>query len=95
MIIGNHKYLQTKVKERKLRWYGHIIRDDYSISKIFLQDTVNGTRKRGRPILKWSDNIHEWTGLNVCDAMRATTYREKWRQIMRDSSAPLRFNATG
>ena len=30
MIIGNHKDLLTKVKERKLRWYGHIIRDDYS-----------------------------------------------------------------
>ena len=27
MIIGNHKDLLTKVKERKLRWYGHIIRD--------------------------------------------------------------------
>ena len=52
MIIGNHKDLLTKVKERKLRWYGHIIRDDYSMSKIFLQGTVNGTRKRGRPRLK-------------------------------------------
>ena len=95
MIIGNHKYLLTKVKKRKLRWYGHIIRDDYSMSKVFLQGTVNGTRKRGCPKLKWSDNIHEWTGLQVCDAMRAATDREKLRKIVRDSSAPLRFNATG
>ena len=65
------------------------------MSKIFLQGTVNGTRKRGRPRLKWSDNIHEWRGLNVCDAMRAATDREKWRKIVRDSSAPLRLNATG
>ena len=77
MIIVNHKDLLTKVKERKLRWYGHIIRDDYSMSKIFLQGTVNGTRKRGRPRLKWSDNIYEWTGLNVCDAMRTATDRKK------------------
>ena len=46
MIIVNHKDLLTKVKERKLRWYYHIIRDDYSMSKIL-------------KILKWSDNIHE------------------------------------
>ena len=52
MIIGNHKHLLTKVKERKLWWYGNIIRDDYSMSKIFLQGTVNDTRKRGRPRLK-------------------------------------------
>ena len=94
-IIDNHKDLLTKVKERKLRWYGHIIRDDYSMSKIFLQGTVNGTRKRGRPRLKWSYNIYEWTGLNVCDAMRAATDRKQWRKIVRDSSAPLRLNATG
>ena len=28
MIIGNHRDLLTKVKERRLRWYGRIIRDD-------------------------------------------------------------------
>ena len=95
MIIGNHKDLLTKVKERKLRWYGHIIRDDYSMSTIFLQGTVNVTRKRGRPRLKWSDNIYEWTGLNVSDAMRAASDRTKWRKIVRDSSAPARLNATG
>ena len=95
MIIGNHKELLTKGKERKLRWYGHIIRDDYSMSKIFFQGTVNGTRKRGLPRLKWSDNIYEWTGLNVCDAMRAATDRKKWRKIVRDSSAPLPLNVTG
>ena len=80
MITGNHKDLLTKVKKRMLRWYGHmiyIIRNDYSMSITFLQCTVNVTRKRGRPRLKWSDNIHEWTGLNVCDAMRVETDREK------------------
>ena len=65
------------------------------VSKRFLRCTVNGTRKRGRPILKWSDNIHEWTGLHVCDAMRAATDREQWRTIVRASSSPLRLNATG
>ena len=90
MIIGNHKDLLTKVNERKLRWHGCILHDDYSMSKIFLQGrpTVNSTRKIDRPILKWSDNIHKWIGLNACDAMRATTDREKWRKIVRDSSAP-------
>ena len=38
-----------------------------------IQGTVNDTSKRGRQRLKWSDNMHEWIELNVCDAMRATT----------------------
>ena len=81
MIIGNHKL--------------PIIWITISMSKIFLQGTVNSTRNIGRPRLKLSDNIYEWTGLNVCDAMRAATDRKKWRTIVSDSSAPLRLNATG
>ena len=99
MIIGNHKDLLTKVKVRKLRWYGHIIREDYSIEYVYVKNIPSRyckrTRKRGRPRQKLSDNIHEWTGLNVCDSMRASTHREKWINIVRDSSAPLRLNATG
>ena len=34
MIIGNHKDLLIKVKERNLRWYGHIILDNYSVKNI-------------------------------------------------------------
>ena len=88
MIISNYKDLLTKVKERKLRWYGHIIRDDYSMSKILLQGTVNGTRKRGCSRLKWSDNIYEWTGLNVCYANRAVADRKKEEHCERFISAP-------
>ena len=50
--------------------------------KIFLlnyHSTVNGTRMRGRPILNGPTYIHKWTGINVCDDMRAATDRENWR----------------
>ena len=108
-ILQNYKYVSqkqsfhdnrqsqrpTNKSEREkatVVWSYHC--DDYSMSKIFLQGTVNGTRKRGRPILKWSDNIYEWTGLNVYNAIRAVIDRKKVRKIVRDSLAPLRLNAT-
>ena len=49
--IGVHDDLQTMVKKRKLRWYGHISRssgmaDNYA-------GTVKGARRRGRQKKRW------------------------------------------
>ena len=55
--IGIHNDLLTKVKESKLRWYGHVCRNNYSISKDIFQCTVNGTKRRGRQRMTFSRNI--------------------------------------
>ena len=43
--IGVHDDLQTIVKKRKLRWYGHISRSS-GIAKTILQRKVKGARRR-------------------------------------------------
>ena len=63
--IGPHKDLLTKVKEMKLRWYGHVCRNNNSISKDIFQGTENGTRRRERPRMKWYDNIRDGTQYSV------------------------------
>ena len=80
-----HDDLLTKVKKRKLRWYGHISRSS-GMAKTILQGTVKGARRRGRQKMRWEDNIKEWTGMGFGDSLRAAEDREGWKGIVATSS---------
>ena len=67
--IGPHEDLLTTVKQRKLRWYGHITRST-GLAKTVMQGTVQGGRRRGRQRKRWEDNKPEWTGWTLGAAMR-------------------------
>ena len=84
--IGRHKDLLQIVKSRKLKWFGHTTRSQ-GLSKVILQGTVPGQRKRGRPKKKWTDNITEWTGLSMAEATRTAEDREVWRAVTRSASS--------
>ena len=45
--IGPYEDLST-VKRPKLKWYGHVTRSD-GLTKVILQGTFEGSRRRGRP----------------------------------------------
>ena len=84
--IGPFEDLLTTVKKRKLMWYGHISRSS-GLAKTFLQGTVQGGRRRGRQRKRWEDNIREWTGLTLSDALRKAENREEWRGVVARSAA--------
>ena len=89
--IGPHVELLTIVRQRKLRWYGHTTRSS-GLAKTIMQGTVNGGRKRGRQKKRWEDNIKEWTGLELSDALRKAEDRNDWKAVVRRSSvAPRRI----
>ena len=75
--IGPYEDLAT-VKRRKLKWYGHLTRSD-GITKVTLQGTVEGRRRRGRPKKSWIDNIAEWTGKSFADTQTMAHNRQEWR----------------
>ena len=88
--IGPFEDLLTTVKKRKLKWYGHIVRSS-GLAKTILQGTVQGKRARGRPRKRWEDNIRDWTGLRLGEALREAEDREGWRKlVVRSSVAPQR-----
>ena len=59
--IGPHKDLLSTVKERKLKWFGHVTRRK-SIANTIMHGSVRGSRPPGRPKKTWLQNIKEWTG---------------------------------
>jgi hypothetical protein len=48
----------TTIKVRRLQWAGHVVRmsDDGAVKTVFL-GTPGGSRKAGRPKLRWLDCI--------------------------------------
>ena len=56
------------------------------ISKMILQGTVQGGRRRGRQKKRWEDNVTEWTGLKLGEALRKAENREEWRTVVARSS---------
>ena len=74
--IGPYEELLSTVKRRKMKWYRHVTRAS-GPSKTVLQGTVRGERRRGRQRKRWEDNIRDWTGLELSDAVRRAEEREE------------------
>ena len=53
---------------------------------MILQGTVQGGRRKGRQRKRWEDNISEWTGLGLGEALRKAEDREGWRKVIALSS---------
>ena len=91
--IGPYEDILATVKRRKLKWYGHVKRSD-GLTKVILQGTVEGSRRRGRPKKRWSDNIAEWTGKSFVETQAwHTTGRVERTDEEVHYDAPLRLLA--
>ena len=52
--------ITKKVQERRLKWYGHMMRrDEHYIGRRVLEMKVQGRRKRGRPNRRWLDKVKD------------------------------------
>lgn len=80
-MLGMKRHLLSNVKKRKLNYFGHIKRHQ-TIQKDTLEGKVEGKRGRGRPRLKWEDNIKGWTQLNMAECNKMTKEREDWKYIV-------------
>ena len=84
--IGDRTSLCDKIRHSKLRYFGHIARrGGDNLEKVIIQGQIQGTRKRGRPKLRWTDGIKEATGISLNAAYRSSQNRDRWRSIIRGS----------
>ena len=80
--IGVKRKLLQKMKTQKLSYFGHTVRHD-SIQNKILNGRIAGSRGRGRPRRQWSDDIKEWTGMNMNACTRLAQDRSAWRGLAR------------
>ena len=78
----NLKPISAVIKERELKFFGHIKRSSLGLSKLILEGHANGTRNRGGPKCRWIDDISTWIGLPSWDSVNAIVMdRVRWRSL--------------
>ena len=75
--------LSKKVQERRLQWYGHVMRrEEECVGRRVMALQADGDRRRGRPKWRWMDNITgdmRQNGLTMEDARD----RARWKRLIR------------
>ena len=92
-VAGHQETIITTINRRKMAWFGHVLRHD-TLTKIILQGTVEGGRRRGQQRkswldnkkvwTSWLDNIKEWTGMKLHELLAAAQDRQMWRSLSVD-----------
>ena len=76
------KPFTTYVTQKRLSWYGHVLRrDDTNVAKHVTTMTVGGKRPRGRPKLRWIDRVQSDLRHHQLDPKLAQD-REAWRNAV-------------
>lgn len=77
------------VKAQRLRWYGHLIRmKEGRMPKRIMNEKIYSSKRRGRPKIKWIDNVEE-----DLKRMKIKGWREKakdrqmWRLVVKEAKA--------
>ena len=79
------KEISKKLQERRLQWFGHVMRrEEDSVCKRTMNLEVPGTRKRGRPKMRWRDTVNrDMREKNVSERM--VQDRRRWRRLITNS----------
>ena len=83
--------LTTTIRKLRLSAFGHICRLQPGTQAIDILASTPPTtwrRPRGRPPLRWADQIIKDTQMSLCDAVIATQDRPSWRSLVRDATRP-------
>ena len=75
--------ISEKIKEIRLRWYGHIVRaGEQNMGYSTLKRPIPGRRRRGRPKKRWIDGVQEdMRSKGLTDRMAQN--RPQWRKRIR------------
>ncbi|GFS13792.1 endonuclease-reverse transcriptase [Elysia marginata] len=58
------------------------MRKQSSLEKSVMLGMGEGGRRRGRPCMRWKDDIKTMTGLTLSELVRAVENRDDWRQLI-------------
>ena len=71
--------ITKKVQERRLKWYGHVMRrEEHYVGRRAMEMKVQGRRKRGRPERRWLDKVKDdikEKGLSADEVYDRATWR--------------------
>ena len=77
--------IAQRIKIQRLRWLGHVVRMDTNAPALKVFDAVpaGGSRGRGRPPLRWKDQVEkDLASLGVSNWRRLARERNDWRALL-------------
>ena len=87
--------LESQVLTHSLKYFGHTIRKDGSMEKDIMLGRASGTRRRGRPKIRWLDTLTTATVMKITDMARMARDRGAWRTRVQDIARNrTRFDGT-
>ena len=82
--VGHGKTLLRDIQRAQLRYFDHVARrDSTSPEKVAMLGYVEGTRSRGRPRHRWTDNIKALVGTSLVECIRLAQDRRGWCEVVR------------
>ena len=80
--LSEDRQLLNIIKIWKIRYYGHVTRKTSCLENVIVQGSISGSRSRGRQRRRWTEDIVDWTGLDINTAERLTADRYRWHHVL-------------
>ena len=74
--------LEGMMLKLKLQYFGHIMQRVDSLEKTLMLGGIGGRRRRGRPRMRWLDDITDSMDLSVSELQEMVMDREAWRAVI-------------
>ena len=79
--MSQSRKVLSRVKSRKLKYFGHVARHR-SKDKDIMLDTMPGTRRQGEQKWQWLDDITDWTELELSRVVYLAGDRREFRSVV-------------
>ena len=74
--------LEGMMLKLKLQYFGHLMRRVDSLEKTLMLGGIGGSRRKGRPRMRWLDGIMDSMDMSLSELRVMVMDREAWRAVI-------------